>query len=394
MDTTATAVGVRNDVGVAPLALDPEAGDTCQAGPVQSGKNPRASFRSNIYTTKRGFVEAAPAVQSAHRMPAHRKQPFAQLADKLSLEAWSGTRAVRPGSTSTRPQHPRRQPKAQLLSAILILASLALIPTTHAQGDDIGYRFAPVGREYHLTLQDTVGYYFRFEASPDLSQSFTNVQLALGDPRPTLVHEPAEGESQFFFRFEPISVFAPRDTDRDGMDDLWELTHDLNPLDARDAGQASPNIAGISNLEEYRRRFGLNGERPQFYSREVSLFNFGAPTARFEAISREQSVFNFGSPPFRIEAMGRELSIFNGERPPTAGYPEAYSREVSLYNFGAPPFRIEALGREVSVFNGERPAIAGYPEAYSREVSLFNFGAPIARVEAISRELSVFNDIP
>jgi hypothetical protein len=168
----------------------------------------------------------------------------------------------------------------------------------------------------------------------------------------------------------------------------------VDALDPADASQASPNIAGLTNLDEYRRRFGLNGEKPQFYSREVSLFNFGAPTARFEAISREQSVFNFGSPPFRIEAVGRELSIFNGERPPTAGYPEAYSREVSVYNFGAPPFRIEAIGREVSVFNGQRPAIAGYPEAYSREVSLFNFGAPTARVEAISREVSVFNDIP
>lgn len=278
-------------------------------------------------------------------------------------------------------------------SARMLLALVTFLVPARAQGGDTTYTFGQFGDEYRLTLETRVGYYFGFQSSPDLGQSFTNLALALGDPGPTLVYIPADEETRFFVRFEPISVFAPRDSDRDGMDDLWELTHALNPLDTADAGQASPNIAGLNNLEEYRRRFGLNGEKPQFYSREVSLFNFGAPTARLEAISREQSVFNFGLPPFRIEAVGRELSIFNGERPPTAGYPEAYSREVSVYNFGSPPFRIETVGREVSVFNGERPAIAGYPEAYSREVSLFNFGAPSARVEAISREVSVFNDI-
>jgi hypothetical protein len=279
-------------------------------------------------------------------------------------------------------------------SALLLCSVVALLGPAQAQDAGTSYVFGQFGDEYRLTLESKVGFYFGFQASPDLSQSFTNVAIALGDPGPTLVHRPEDGETRFFFRFEPISVFAPRDSDRDGMDDLWELTHDLDALDPADANQASPNIAGLTNLEEYRRRFGLSAERPQYYSREVSLFNFGVPTARFEAISREQSVFNFGSPPFRIEAVGRELSIFNGERPPTAGYPEAYSREVSLYNFGSPPFRIEAIGRELSVFNGERPAIGGYPEAYSREVSLFNFGAPTARVEAISREVSVFNDIP
>jgi hypothetical protein len=278
---------------------------------------------------------------------------------------------------------------AQLLSAVV-----ALLGAAQAQDADTPYTFGRSGDEYRLTLDSKVGYYFGFQTSPDLDLAFTNVAIALGDPGPTLIHKPVEGETRFFFRFEPISVFAPRDSDRDGMDDLWELTHGLDALDPADASQASPNIAGLTNLEEYRRRFGLGAERPQFYSREVSLFNFGAPTARFEAISREQSVYNFGSPPFRIEAVGRELSIFNGERPPTAGYPEAYSREVSVHNFGAPPFRIDAIGRELSVFNGERPAIGGYPEAYSLEVSLFNFGAPTARVEAISREVSVFNDVP
>lgn len=278
-------------------------------------------------------------------------------------------------------------------AVVLLLALVAVAAPARAQEADTPYTFGPFGDEYRLTLGATVGYYFRFQASPDLGRSFTNVALAFGDPGPTLVLKPEEGETQFFLRFEPISVFAPRDSDRDGMDDLWELARGLDPLDVTDAAKASPDTAGLTNLEAYRLRFGLSAAKPQYHSREVSLFNHGAPSALFEAISREQSVFNFGSPPFRIEALGRELSVFNGERPPIAGYPEAYSREVSLYNFGAPPFRTEAIGREVSVFNGERPALAGYPESYSREVSVFNLGAPIARVEAISREVSVFNAI-
>lgn len=274
-----------------------------------------------------------------------------------------------------------------------VLLGLGMLVVAQAQDPGRRYTFGMVGDEYRLSVEPTVGYYFRFQATPEIGRSFTNVALALGDPGPILLHRPEEGESMFFLRFEPISVFAPRDSDGDGMDDLWELTHNLNPLDAADAGQASPNIAGLTNLEEYRRRFGLNGDKPQFYGREVSLFNYGAPTARYEAISREHSVFNLGSAPFRIEAVGRELSVFNGEHPGIAGYLEAYSREQSVFNFGSPPFRLEAVGREISVLNGERPGLPGYSETYSREVSLFNLGAPAARSEAISREVSVFNHI-
>ena len=47
-------------------------------------------------------------------------------------------------------------------------------------------------------------------------------------------------------------------------------------------------------------------------SREVSLFNFGQPTASIEAISREVSLFNSGpAPAARIEAISREVSVFD-----------------------------------------------------------------------------------
>lgn len=42
-----------------------------------------------------------------------------------------------------------------------------------------------------------------------------------------------------------------KDTDVDGMPDVWELTHGLNPKDASDGGKVSLSKEGYSNLEVY-----------------------------------------------------------------------------------------------------------------------------------------------
>jgi hypothetical protein len=251
--------------------------------------------------------------------------------------------------------------------------------------------------EVELRAPASLGNYYGLQFSPDLG-SFDTIDLTLGSPAPIWAVDREGIRDRAFFRAETISLFAPRDTDGDGMDDLWELTQaHLDPLDPLDATLASPNIAGISNLQEYLQRFGLeNVLPPQFYSRELSVFNFGASSAPFEGLSREWTVFNFGA--VRTVAQSREISIWNalrdGDLPALAGFPQVYSRELSLYNFGSPPFSVEARGRELTVFNGERPATPGFPQIYSRELSVFNFGAPTAAVEAISREVTVFNDLP
>ena len=263
-----------------------------------------------------------------------------------------------------------------------------------SRADGFPYTFTKVGPEYRLTLQSDPEHYFGFQHTGDLLQPFSTLKMALGNPGPMFGYTPGQGESRAFFRAEGISVFAPRDSDGDSMDDLWELTHSyLDPLDPTDAAKPSPNIPGFTNLDEYRFLFSYDADKPQYYGREASVFNFGAPTAAFEAISREQSIFNFGTAFYSVEAVAREVSVFNGEHVPIAGYPEVYSRESSIYNFGSPLFSMEATGREVSVFNGEHVPIAGYPEIYSRETSVFNFGVPTASIEAISREVSVFNNI-
>ena len=261
-----------------------------------------------------------------------------------------------------------------------------------ARAADYPYTFTKVGPEYRLTLEQNSAVYFGFQYSPNLVVPFATAKMALGTPGPVFAYTPLPAELEGFFRVNGISVYAPEDSDHDGMDDIWELQHGLNPLDASDAAAPSARMPGLTNLEEYRLRFGLGNQKPQYYSREVSLFNYGAN--RTEAVSREVSLFNFGAQWSSVEALSREISVFNGEAPPIAGYPQIYSREVSLFNFGAQWSSVEALSREVTVFNGEAPPIAGYPQIYSREVSVFNFGSPIHSVEAISREVSVFNNIP
>jgi hypothetical protein len=283
-------------------------------------------------------------------------------------------------------------------SARVLSAVAALLGSAQAQDAGTSYVFGQFGDEFRLTLESKVGYYFRFQASPDLSQSFTNVAIALGDPGPTLVHRAEEGETRFFFRFEPISLFAPRDSDGDGMDDRYELERPdrLDPMDPDDARELGPD--GQPNLAAYLRTlFGSPRLPPQFISREATVFNFGQPTASVEIISREVSVFNSlpgsGAPLTEFsQAISREVTVFNFGSP--AATEEAISRELSVFNFGAPPHGTEAIGRELTVYNAEPASaspFADFPSVVSREVTVFNFGQPSAAMEAISREVTVLN---
>lgn len=116
----------------------------------------------------------------------------------------------------------------------------------------------------------------------------------------------------------------------------------------------------------------------RYISRELSVFNFGAPTAAREAISSEVSVYN----------------AMPGSRSPWSLQQMAISRELSLWNFGSPSAAIEAISKEVSVYAalpGSGSTGTRIPQAISREASLWNFGAPSARIEAVSRETSLFN---
>jgi hypothetical protein len=277
------------------------------------------------------------------------------------------------------------------------------------------FLFSKVGDEYRLTLEATTAFYYGFQHTDDLLQPFVTVEVALGDDGPTFGLTPAVGERRGFFRAKVISISAPEDQDNDLMDDYWELRHPLylNPFYPNDAFLPSPEAdsGGLSNLNYY---FGKRGtvRLNEVFTREVSMFNFGASTAGVEAISRsisifngasvptsgipehysrEVSLFNFGADPAAREAISRAVSAFNGANVPTSGLAEVYSREASLYNFGSDPAGTEAVSRLVSLFNGQNAPASGLAEVYSREASAFNFGSDPAGREAIARAISIYN---
>ncbi len=256
---------------------------------------------------------------------------------------------------------------------------------------DIGIRLDRENEEVVVSIPQRPGLYFTLEGTEAFA-GFDPLAMNLGwQPVDWGIPMNLLGPVMTF-RFTGHSVYGPLDTDGDGMDDVWELENGLNPLDPSDAF-VDPDGTGLTNWQRYQLT-GRGVPIKDVIGRELSLFNFGEPTAPLEALSREVSVFNGEELPRSTiqDVVGREVSLFNfGEVP--GGSVAAESREVSIFNFGEPPAPVEAISREVSVFNGEEPPRTLIAEAYSREVSVFNFGQASAPLEAVSREISAFNDI-
>lgn len=238
-----------------------------------------------------------------------------------------------------------------------------------------------------ITASGEPGSYFILQSSAQL-EAFDPVSIDLGNGGAVWEFD-TEGLAGNFWFVRQISLSAPEDTDGDGMDDVWELARELNPLNAADAGLI-PERETLTNLEIYLNVWQRKIPDEQAYSRETTVFNHGSA---LDTPGREVSVFNFGSPPGgSFEALGREITIYNGEQPPGTALGDTISREISLYNFGTPPGGVmAAVSREVSVFNGERPPPTEVNPAISREWSIFNHGSTKGSYEAISREVTVLN---
>jgi hypothetical protein len=245
------------------------------------------------------------------------------------------------------------------------------------------------------------GKYFLLEYSENMT-NWVPADMSLGDPSQV---EIVPGVQKGFFRAIPYGKHAPLDSDGDGIDDVYELNNRtfLNPLDPTDGSKLAPNGGGLTNYQVYLSLFNITSYKIlQRESREVSVFNFGSPSATFEANGREQSVFNFGSPSATLEANSREISLYNGQHVPYSDLTQIETREVSVFNFGvapgtnpsdpgSPPATAEVITKEVSVYNGQQVPYSDLAQIETREVSVFNFGSPTAPIEAISREVSVLN---
>lgn len=270
----------------------------------------------------------------------------------------------------------------------MLVAALLTPFAATAQAPALTYQWNLTNYQLSLSLPPNSAYYYNLQRSTNLFLT-APASAAIGrDPFAVTLTVP-QTPSVGFYRAELISIFAPQDTDGDGIDDLYELdrTAILNPLNPADAG-LDPDGNGLTHLQEYRLLFGFEAKPPQAFSREVTGFNFGAPSARVEAMTREISTFNFGAAAAAYEAHAREVSVYAGESPAQTFILQAHSREFSAFNFGADG---PIASREVSVFAGETPAPTFLLQVYSREISAFNFGAPSANYEAISREVSAQN---
>jgi len=286
--------------------------------------------------------------------------------------------------------------KLSLLLPMVLLASL--LSNLRAQNiNTIGRLWVENGLAV-VEFANDPGKYFLLEYSENL-KDWAPADISLGDPSRL---ELVPGVQNGFFRAIPYGKNAPLDSDRDGIDDVYELNHRefLNPLDPTDGSKLSPNGGGLTNYQVYLNLFRITSYKIlQRESREVSVFNFGSPSATFEANTREQSVFNFGSPSATIEANSRELSLYNGGQVPYSDLAQIETREVSIFNFGSnpgttpggPPAIAEAITREISIYNGQAVPYSDLTQIETREVSVFNFGSPSAPLEAISREVSVLN---
>lgn len=201
--------------------------------------------------------------------------------------------------------------KGKLARKVLmaILLSPILLAPLHSDAATLSIR-SMNPETLELDLSEDPSSYFLVQQSTDL-RSFFPYSMVLGitlnvwelylDP-----DTPAR-----FFRARAISIFAPEDSDGDGIDDIYEINHPvLNPLDPSDAG-LDPGNDGKTYLQEYLERFGIGAPKREAVSNEVSVFTtrpFAGPAV--EAISDEVSIFT--SRPFTgpdVEAISEETSV-------------------------------------------------------------------------------------
>jgi hypothetical protein len=290
------------------------------------------------------------------------------------------------------------------LASILGVSLLWAVTARAQTAPPLQFGWVLSGDTYRLTLEPNTAFYFGVQDATNIHGPWSPpLALGLGLGGFTVTYTRPADDIETYVRLFGINVFAPRDSDQDGIDDLYELEHldQLDPLDPSDAAK-DPDGDGFTHLDDYRRLrgLGLAGRfvDPITISREMSIFNFGSPTARIEAVSSELSVYNafLGSGPSQTDLainVSREVSLFNFGSPPGGRF-EAIGREVSVFNFGSPSARIEALAHEVTVYNanlGSMPPATDLAISITRELTVFNLGQPTARIETISREVTLLN---
>jgi len=201
----------------------------------------------------------------------------------------------------------------------------------------------PGGEVIRCTVAEDAGLYYALADTEDLT-AFSAIQMKLGTPGPVF-EEPLDlaAQRRRFFQVAAMSVFDPRDTDGDGIDDVYELLHPdildaLDPTDAHD----DPDGNGLTHLQEYLiNRFGDEDGKVQIVSAETSVLV--GPAIEVPGVtsieSREVSV-QIGpvvAVPKEAEVYSQEVSVLIGPAIETSGVSEVHSLEVSVHIETPPP---------------------------------------------------------
>jgi len=271
---------------------------------------------------------------------------------------------------------------------VAVIAGLCAVPALLFAQQAAPLQFNATQTNLTLHASNDVAVYYLVEQSTNLL-SFAPWSLRLGDGGPSW-SVGFDSAPEIFFRGRWFSLYAPGDMDGDGLDDVWELEHGLNPLDPTDAGHTNP-ATGLTWLQEYQTVYGRKTPKNEAISRELTVRLYPPDAIPVEAISRELSLRLYPIEVVRPEAISSEVSLYIGERAPNPLFPDVTSREVSLRLYPPEVVKAEAVTREVSLYLGERAPNPAYPDVVSREVSIRLYPPDDIRPEAISREISIYN---
>lgn len=146
----------------------------------------------------------------------------------------------------------------------------------------------PGGRPI-LTCVARTDSYYRLLRGNRVTTVGNPVALALGVSAAIRISDPSVPGAEFFYRVQQIPLSSPLDSDGDGIDDVWELTHGsfLHPLNPADA-DLDPDGDGFSHRDEYLagrsplativETSPLDGESGVSVTRET-VVRFGTPLA-------------------------------------------------------------------------------------------------------------------
>jgi alpha-tubulin suppressor-like RCC1 family protein len=147
----------------------------------------------------------------------------------------------------------------------LAFSCLALAMVTQAADDLRIDRVTIANGTATVHLGSNSGSYYILRRGDTVSDIRSTAQLALGSVGMPLIHTNATNAAQFY-RVEQVSMLAPRDSDGDGIDDVWELAHRhagaaLKPGDVEEDHDGN----GVPDRMDYLRQTlsqGAVGSRP------------------------------------------------------------------------------------------------------------------------------------